>query len=113
MPQTKKNEARQQSRAEDVDNQKSPEIDHETEDAGETSRARCANQAALIFTIPGAPNDWSSHRSADGNEQPEHARKGGEPEEDIHDDRPSGADEHGALAADSIGQKAVDDLAAA
>jgi len=92
VPQTKKNEARQQSRAEGVD-QKSAGIDHETKDARETS--------PLGFRKPSSVDLNHSRRaerleiaieSTDEQKQRQHARKRGEPEEDIHDHRPSGTD---------------------
>ena len=50
-------EARENDRREIVDREL-PELNHESENAGESPRSVRRNQAAFILIMPGAPNDW-------------------------------------------------------
>src|SRR4030095_15900511 len=109
-PEAEKDETGEQGRAESK-NPEAPEINHEPENAGETSALPLAEPGSVDFHHAGrAESRQVAVYTAKGDEHPEHSPKRRDAEEYIHHHRADGANEHGAFAAETIGQQAVNDL---
>src|SRR4051812_16640812 len=111
-PQTEENEAGQQRGPKRVD-EKTAGIDHETKNAGETAPLDFGKPGGVDFYHAGSAERLQvTVDSADEQKPRKHSGERGEPEKEIHRHGAGSADEHGAFAANAIGEQTVEDLPA-
>lgn len=107
----KESKTGKQGRAE-IEDAEAAEIDHESEDAGESATFSFGKPGGFDFGHAGCAEGLKvSVDAANGHEETEDSPDRGGAEEDVHDDGAGGADEHRLFAADPIGDQSVDDLA--
>ena len=95
------------------ENTESPEVDHESKNAGEPAALVSPKPGGIhLHHARGAERLHVAIDPANRDKQSEQPPEGSHAEEDVHGDGARRADEHGAFAAETIGQEAVDDQAA-
>jgi hypothetical protein len=88
-------------------------VDHEAEDAGEApALLRVEPRGVDLHHARSAEGLEVTVDATDGDEEAEQTREGGGAEREVHHHGAGRADQHRALAAQAIGEQAVDDLAA-
>ena len=106
-------EAGEEERCEGVD-RKLTQLDHDAEDTGEGAAFGAAEPRGIDFDHAGcAVGLEPAVEQRDESEGGERADEGREAEDEVTDDGADGADEHGPLSADAVGEEAVDQLAGA
>src|SRR5262249_24095466 len=110
-PNPKKYEAGKQ-RWTQIKNPEAPKVDHETEDAAESSAFARAEPGGVDFyharctkrlKVPVDP--------ADGDEEPKQSPERGQTKKEVHQHSSGGTDEHRAFAPETVGEQAVENLA--
>ena len=110
-PEAQENKTGQQ-RGTEFRDPEAPEINHEPEDAREASALARPEPRGVDFHHPRrAVGLEVAVDSANGDEKPKQAPEGGKAKDKIHRHGAGGADQHGRLTAEPVGDQAVHDLA--